>query len=328
MGKLPDPKFWRGKRVLVTGAEGFKGRWLVRWLTMLGGIVYTTHRTDITNIHSITNLIAQASPEIVIHMAAVTTVQEAFEDPVKAMETNIVGTTTLLHVLSQLKVAKVILNVTTDKVYHIDGMDRGYTELDSLGGLEPYAVSKVGSELVSKMYQRTYKLPLATARAGNVIGGGDWKQSRIIPNFVFAYRDGKSMQVNVDAVRPWQYVLDCLCGYLLLCERLYENNAFVGAWNFASNEYESRSVQWIVDEMNRYVVPKVPYTLIDDRGYYETKSLKLCSDKARKVLGWEPKYDMEQTIKRTAQWYVQYLTGMPAEKLYTSELEDYMDEWS
>ena len=322
--KLPDPKFWEGKRVFVTGAEGFKGTWLVQWLGKLGAIVETNETMDICDATAMKQIVAKFHPEIAILMAAMTTVQEAVEDPLETVRTNALGTVTLLEALKNIHGIRAILNVTTDKVYHIEGIDRGYSEFDPLGGLELYAVSKVCAEHICKVYQKTYKLPLVTARAGNVIGGGDWKVSRIIPNYYYAYIYGTTLQVNPDAVRPWQYVLDCLCGYLLLCERLYDNTAYVGAWNFASNEFESRSVQWIVDEMNKYFIPTVPYKLIDTRGYYETKNLKLCSDKARNILQWIPKYDMQETIKRTAAWYNHFIEGYSPEALNELEINAYM----
>ena len=287
----------------------------------MGTIIHTNEYVDLCNRKLLTEYIKGFQPEIVIHLAAVTTVQEALENPVETYRTNALGTLTLLEILREIPSIKAILNVTTDKVYHIEGIDRGYVESDTLGGLENYAVSKACSELISTVYKKTFKLPLVTARAGNVIGGGDWKDSRIIPNYYAAYKNKTILDVNIDAVRPWQYVLDCLCGYLLLCENLYENTSYVGAWNFASNEYEARSVQWIVDEMNKYFNPKVEYRFIDARGYYETKNLKLCSNKAHTVLEWVPKYDMEETIRRTAQWYLAYDSGLD---LYDTELEEYL----
>lgn len=304
--KLPNPEFWKNKRVYVTGSEGFKGKWLVKWLYMMGAIIETNQTVDICEGFTIKSQLDAFQPEIVIHLAAVSTIQEALINPVRAITVNVEGTTNLLELLKGVYSVKAILNVTTDKVYHVEGIDRGYTEQDALGGLEPYAVSKACSEAVSTMYQKTYKLPLATARAGNVIGGNDWKETRIVPTYFRAWKEGKVLDVNVNAIRPWQYVLDALCGYLLLCEKLYDNTSYVGAWNFASNEFESRSVQWLVDEMNLYFSPKVKYRLIDDRGYYETKILKLNSEKARKVLGWEPRYSMADMIRYTCAWYKEF----------------------
>jgi len=324
--KLPSRAFWDGKRVFITGSKGFKGRWLVQWLDKLGSIIETNETIDICDRNAIEEKIQQFKPEIVILLAAVSTVQEAFLDPVKAIETNAVGTVTLLDIMKNMKGIKAILNVTTDKVYHMEGVDRGYSELDTLGGLETYAVSKVCSEYISKVYQKTYKMPIVTARAGNVIGGGDFKRSRIIPNFYYAYVEKTVLDVNADAIRPWQYVLDCLCGYLLLCEKLYNNKAYVGAWNFASNEYESRSVAWIVDEMNKYFSPIVDSHCIMDRGFFETKHLTLCSDKARNILQWEPMYDMEEMIRRTANWYRSFIIGQPLEYLHDQEIDEYMGE--
>jgi CDP-glucose 4,6-dehydratase len=323
--KLPNIDFWKEKRVYITGAKGFKGRWMTLWLSRMGAIVSSNGDVDICSESRIREQLELFQPEIVIHMAAVSTVKEALDDPMEAIRTNALGTISLLEILRDIPGIKAILNVTTDKVYHIEGVDRGYIESDALGGLETYAISKVCSEHISTVYQKTYGLPLATARAGNVLGGGDWKRSRIIPNFYYAYNEDTILDVNINAVRPWQYVLDALCGYLLLCEKLYDNNAYVGAWNFASNEFESRTVQWIVDEMNRWFSPKLEYHCIDDRGFYETKNLKLCSDKARKALNWEPMYDMKETVRRTAAWYLRYMQGEDEEVLYLYEIDKYME---
>ena len=168
--KLPDPQFWKDNRVLVTGGHGFKGTWLVKWLTKMGSAVLCTG-SDLCDKYGLSLSIKDFQPEIVIHLAAISTVQEAFKNPTLAIQTNVVGTTTLLECLKGVKNLRAILNVTTDKVYHVEGIDRGYVENDALGGLEMYAISKACSELVSDVYQKTYKLPLATARAGNVLGG-------------------------------------------------------------------------------------------------------------------------------------------------------------
>lgn len=319
--RLPDPSFWKNKKVFLTGAEGFKGRWLVRWLGHLGAVVRTNGQVSVVDRKGMSDAIQRYQPEIVIHMAAVSTVPEAFADPPKAIETNALGTIILLDILRGVPDIKAILNVTTDKVYHVAGIDRGYIETDALGGLEPYAISKVCSENISTVYQKTYKLPLATARAGNVLGGGDWTAGRIVPCFYEAYKASSVLDVNAQAVRPWQYVLDALNGYLLLCEELHKNDSYVGAWNFGSNEYASRSVQWLVDELNKHTTPKVAYRVIEDRGFYETVSLKLCCDKAHKALGWYPLYSVPETVKRTAEWYTLYLSGGDAESLFDDEIE-------
>jgi CDP-glucose 4,6-dehydratase len=324
--RLPNPAFWEGKRVFVTGAKGFKGRWLVLWLEKLGAVIETNDTIDIRDTGSLSILLQRFRPEIVIHLAAVSTVQEAFHDPIKTIDINAVGTISLLENLRYIKSVKAILNVTTDKVYHVEGIERGYNEYDALGGLEIYAVSKVCSELISRVYRWTYNLPLATARAGNVIGGGDFKRSRIVPNYYYAQIENKTLQVNKDAIRPWQYILDCLCGYLILCESLYDNENYKGAWNFASNEFESRSTQWLVDNLNTYFPKRIEYQLVDDRGFYETKRLKLTSGKAKTALDWVPKYDMEEMAYRTASWYINFMEGQSLDSLHEKEIDTYMEK--
>lgn len=319
----PDRNFWKYKKVLVTGGEGFKGKWLVEWLRELGAIVIAPTE-DICNYMFYRDLVIWNNIDIVFHLAAVSTVHEAFLNPVKAISTNAVGTTVLLDVLKSVGYIKAIINVTTDKVYQIKDIERGYTEQEALGGQEIYSVSKVCSELISKVYAKTFGMPIATARAGNVIGGGDFTESRIIPNYIKAKSSKATLKITEGAIRPWQYVLDALCGYLLLAERLYNNTAYMGGWNFASNEFESQTVQWLVDEMNKYFEYGVSYTLVPSQGFLETQVLKMNSEKAKKALGWFPKYTMEEMVKRTAWWYNRYAKGDNPADLYSKEISEYM----
>jgi len=325
--KYPDREFWKVKKVFITGATGFKGSWLKCWMIKLGANVKTNSNLDICDKETVLDMLYSFKPEIVFHLAAKSTVQEAFSDPIETIRSNTLGTITILEVLKKLNCAKAIINVTTDKVYYTQDIERGYTEGDTLGGNEIYSISKVCSEYISRVYRWTYKLPVASVRAGNVIGGGDFKESRLIPNYYNAYLSGEKLSIIKDAVRPWQYVLDALCGYILLAEKLYENSSYVGAWNFSSNEYEAKTVQWIVDEMNRYFTPKVEYEFVNDRGYYETKLLRLSSKKAITALNWEPIYSMEEMIKDTATWYFGYF-GNSALSLMNTFIEKYEDRYA
>jgi CDP-glucose 4,6-dehydratase len=301
----PDSLFWDGKKVLITGASGFKGSWLGIWLYKLGANIIPCD-LNVCDYGTLFYYINEYKPEIVFHLAAVSTIQEAMSEPGKAIAVNAAGTCNLLDALDKVGCAKAIINVTTDKVYYPIQFDCGYTEKDIIGGMDIYSISKVCSEYISRVYRWTYKMPVATARAGNVIGGGDFKSTRLVPAYYNAWKNGTKMEVVKDAIRPWQYVLDALCGYIILAEKLYENSTYVGAWNFASNEYDLRTAQWIIDELNKYFDPKVEYDLIDNRDYYETKQLMISSKKSRDALGWEPRYKMEDMIESTALWYKEY----------------------
>ena len=324
--RMPSPEFWKNKRVFITGAEGFKGKWLVKWLTRMGSIIGTNETKDIRNLPLMNCYMEFFKPEIVIHLAAISTVWEAHKNPIETTSVNALGTQTIFEICRSIPSVKAILNITTDKVYDVTNnkeIVQECREEDSLGGYEVYSASKVCSEIITKVYQTTYGLPIATARSGNVIGGGDWKYSRIVPNYFEAYKNNTVLKVKQGAVRPWQYVLDALCGYLLLAENLYESKDYATAWNFGPSDKHASvaTVKWLVDSLNKHCLPSVLYDLVGDLGYYETQVLTLNSDFSHRYLDWYPKYSLDDMVEKTAQWYLSHFQGLDLTDL---QLEEYI----
>ncbi|MDD5593277.1 MAG: CDP-glucose 4,6-dehydratase, partial [Candidatus Margulisbacteria bacterium] len=267
--------FWRNKKVFITGHTGFKGSWLCLWFHSLGaritgyalepptdpnlydlcavGEVVDSVRADIRDRETLEQTLRRARPEIVIHLAALPIVRESYRVPAETFSTNVMGTVNVLEAARHCAGVKAIVNVTTDKVYENKVRGKRYVEGDSLGGHDPYSSSKVCSELIAQAYRRSYGQSVATARAGNVIGGGDWAADRLVPDFVRSILKGKKLVIrNPKAVRPWQHVLEPLAGYLLLAEKLYRSGAqYAGAWNFGPDKEGARSVEWVIKKLCR-----------------------------------------------------------------------------
>ncbi|WP_176554365.1 CDP-glucose 4,6-dehydratase [Bacillus sp. Marseille-P3800] len=329
-----DKSFWQGKRVLITGHTGFKGRWLCAWLGRLGAHVYGLSEasgdrmfeqqleqsfgirqfmTDILNPVQVEEVVDEVQPEIIFHMAAQPIVSEAYIKARATIELNIMGAVNLLEAVRKQKKSNVlaIINVTTDKVYENKEWVWGYREGDELGGSEPYSTSKSCSELITSMYGQAFfhsksgrPIPIATARIGNVIGGTDWSKDRLLPDCIRAIQEGKSLKVRSRyATRPWQHALEPLSGYLLLAQKLVEKGqSFSGPWNFAVPE--EKSVDYVVDVIQR----EYPNRLNVEYGqgtFYEASNLKLDSSKARLTLGWKPRWNVETAIKKTVSFYLQ-----------------------
>jgi CDP-glucose 4,6-dehydratase len=324
--------FFHDKRVFVTGHTGFKGAWLCLWLHHLGARItgYSLHPPTEPNlyrlaevnelVHSVTGdvrdpaLLAEAlrdaAPEIVIHMAAQAIVLDSYADPVSTYSTNVMGTVNLLEAIRRTTGVRAVIVVTTDKCYENREWVWGYRENEPLGGHDPYSSSKASAELVSAAYRRSFFADnhdgpsLATVRAGNVIGGGDWGKNRLIPDCVRAFASGEHILIrNPSAVRPWQHVLNPLSGYLNLAKRLAtEGSAFAEAWNFGPVADEARPVQWIVDRMANDIVD---FKWEQDPAFYphETFYLKLDSTKALTRLGWKPCWNLETALDKTLEWY-------------------------
>ncbi|HEY3970391.1 MAG TPA: CDP-glucose 4,6-dehydratase [Solirubrobacteraceae bacterium] len=364
-----DPGFWRARRVLLTGHTGFKGAWLSLWLQSLGAEVtgislgampskpslYELARVgegmaasiacDIRDAPTLARELARARPEIVIHMAAQPLVRRSFLAPSETYETNVMGTVNLLEAVRGCASVRALVVVTSDKCYENREQKGGYREGDALGGHDPYSSSKAAAELVTSAYRRSFfsaegSPRVATARAGNVIGGGDWGEDRLIPDIVRATvagapaGAGASLSTappadtagptdrgeplrlrNPSAVRPWQHVLCPLSGYLLLAEALCESSDYARAWNFGPTHSDARTVEWVVRRISALWPGGVPWEI--DRGEHphEAPLLELDSKQARERLGWASPLDLEAALRMTVEWYLAWREGRDVREL-------------
>lgn len=331
--------FWENKRVLITGHTGFKGSWLSIWLSELGANVIgyalkpptipslfevcdlekkvTSIIGDIRNFKMLRDVLEKYQPEIIFHMAAQSLVRYSYKEPVKTYETNVMGTVNVFEACRYTQSVKTIVNITSDKCYENRDLVRGYKENDPMGGHDPYSSSKGCAELVTNAYIRSYfnadnykhnDTVLASVRAGNVIGGGDWGEDRLIPDCVKALFKKKLIVIrNPEAVRPWQFVLEPLYGYLLLAQRLYKNGSkFSGAWNFGPDNKNTKPVKWLVERIIKLWGDKASW-VVDKREHpHEARCLKLNSSKAKSKLGWHPRLDLNLALRRTIEWYKAY----------------------
>lgn len=348
-GEMSLTEFYKGKKVLVTGHTGFKGAWLCYWLELLGAEVtgYALPPTTSPNLHSllapafpqtladITNKdrlsdhLQAHRPELVFHLAAQALVRESYQDPLGTFHTNIVGTWNLLDCVSQSASVKAVVFVTTDKCYRNDNQANPFSEDSPLGGHDPYSASKACAEILCESWRSSYWKSagsplLATARAGNVIGGGDWAKDRLIPDAVRALQNRKTLMIrNPLYTRPWQHVLDPLCGYLLLGKKLFEGKPqFAHAWNFAPPANQSIRVQDVLAILNK-TLPKLHWQTDTNQHPHEASTLSLLSDKASQELGWNSRWNVIQAIDETAAWYSQWLEGASPSSLCQKQIELY-----
>lgn len=327
--------FYRGKRVLLTGHTGFKGAWLALWLESLGAEVlgYALTPTTQPNLFEAIGLGGRIQsrlgdirdgvklqaafrdhrPELVFHLAAQALVSASYQDPLETFSTNVVGTASVLEACRSSEVVRSVVVVTSDKCYENQGWARGYRESDGLGGFDPYSASKGCAELVSSSYRRSFLEKqgkgLATARAGNVMGGGDWTVGRLIPDCLRALADGQPIALrSPDSVRPWQHVLEPLSGYLLLGRCLFEDpSAFAEAWNFGPELKDARPVREVVDLCYRSWGLEPTWRKETEEGPQEASVLRLDSSKARLRLGWQPAWGLEEALTHTLAWHRAYL---------------------
>lgn len=329
-------EFYRGKRVFVTGHTGFKGSWLCLWLSEMGAEVtgyalepptkpslFVGARVadliksiigDIRDFDSLKRALYAAEPEIVIHMAAQPLVRLSYKEPVLTYETNVMGTIHILEAMRMLGKVKAFVNVTTDKCYENREWPWGYREIEPMGGYDPYSNSKACSELVTSSYRnsffndseygKSHGTAIASARAGNVIGGGDWADDRLIPDIVRSLLDKKEILIrNPTSIRPWQYVLEPLSGYLLLAMRLYDKGPeFAEAWNFGPEDNDARSVEWIVEKICRLWGQDASYRIDSGQKPHEANFLKLDISKSKQRLGWTPRWSLDRAIESTLSW--------------------------
>ena len=350
--------FWAGKRVFLTGHTGFKGSWLSLWLQSLGAevtgyalkpatqpnlfevaSVIKGMRSIIGDIRDLDNLkkaMKEANPDILIHMAAQPLVRYSYANPVETYATNVMGTVHVLEAARENKNIKAILNVTSDKCYDNKEIDRGYREDEPMGGFDPYSNSKGCAELVSSAYRNSFfnidqyqehGVALATARAGNVIGGGDWAEDRLIPDFMRAIEAKQKVSIrNPYAIRPWQYVLEPLQGYLILCQKLYEQGfEFAESFNFGPNENEAKSVEWVAKEITKsWTDTEFSYEIEDAKNIvHEAQFLKLNSTKANEKLNWFSKLHTEEAIKKITDWHKSHLDKKDMRTFSLSQINEY-----
>jgi CDP-glucose 4,6-dehydratase len=330
-----NPKFWRGQKVLITGHTGFKGSWLTVWLRRLGAEVVgyslaplsepsmyniahvgddvTSIEGDVRDLAKVTAALAEHSPEVVIHMAAQALVKTAYVDPVTTFTTNVVGTLNVLEAVRKTPSVRATVCITSDKCYQNDEWVWGYRENDRMGGHDPYSSSKGCAELLISAYRDSYFNPeklaehgvgLASTRAGNVIGGGDWSKDRLVPDIMGAITTGKPVLIRrPNAVRPWQFVLEPLRGYLHLAERLYAEPArFAGAWNFGPDIEQIKPVQWIVEYLTSHWGPTARWVLDGAVHPHEDHFLRLDCTKAKSILGWRPALDLPTVLDWIVEW--------------------------
>lgn len=352
-----NPSFWDGKRVLLTGHTGFKGSWLSLWLQSMGAEVVgyalapptnpslfevaditsgmTSVIGDVRDLAQLKKTFAQHQPEIVIHMAAQPLVRYSYIEPVETYSTNVMGTVNLLEAVRATSSVKAVVNVTTDKCYENREWVWGYRENEAMGGFDPYSSSKGCAELVTAAYRNSYfhlekykqhGVAIASARAGNVIGGGDWAEDRLIPDIMRAITQAKPVNIrSPHATRPWQHVLEPLSGYLVLAERLYTEGAgYAEGWNFGPNDEDAKPVQWIVEKLIQSWGEGASWKLDGGDHPHEAHYLKLDCAKAKMRLDWYPQWHLGDTLEAIVDWHRAYRHGEDMRAVTIGQINKYI----
>jgi CDP-glucose 4,6-dehydratase len=328
-----DPGFWDGRRVLVTGHSGFKGSWLTLWLQSMGARVTGFSRSvpsspslyelahvregvesiegDVRDAKAVADAVHCSNAEVVLHLAAQPIVRRSYREPAETFAANVTGTVNVLDAVRGSDSVCAVVVVTSDKCYENRGLDRGYREDEPLGGSDPYSASKACQELVTQAYRRSFGMPLATARAGNVIGGGDFAEDRLVPDVLRAALAGEPVTVrNPAATRPWQHVLEPLSGYLVLAERVCNSGDPPVAVNFGPRDDDERPVGWIVDRLGALWPDGIEQVASEEEAPPpEASVLMLDSSLAASALGWTPAWDLGRGLQAVAEWFVAYRDG-------------------
>jgi CDP-glucose 4,6-dehydratase len=344
------------RKVLITGHTGFKGSWLCLLLKQLGADVYgyalepptspslfveakveelmTSFNGDIRDFEHLLHILNIIKPEIIFHLAAQPLVRESYKNPVETYSTNVMGTVNLLEAVRQSSGIKVVVNVTTDKCYENKEWPWAYRENEPMGGYDPYSNSKACSELVTASFRNSFfnsndylqhGVAIATARAGNVIGGGDWAEDRLIPDFIRSIAKGNKLKIRSPyAIRPWQHVLEPLSGYLSLASLLFQYGPkYSEAWNFGPDDTDAKNVEWIASKICNLWGDKAFYEIDNNPKPHEANYLKLDCSKAKTILGWYPRWDIEKALTSIVHWHKAHITGEELRKVCIGQIEEY-----
>ncbi|HXP94016.1 MAG TPA: CDP-glucose 4,6-dehydratase [Candidatus Binatia bacterium] len=344
-----DASFWRDRAVFITGNTGFKGSWLSLWLSELGaavsgyalepdtepslfaiagvGDVAETTIGDVRDLGALERSMKAAEPSVAFHLASQPLVRRGLREPVETYSTNVMGTVHFLEAVRRTPSIEAVVVVTSDKCYDNDERSRAFSETEPMGGADPYSSSKGCAELVTAAYRTSYFSDrgtphVASARAGNVIGGGDWSEDRIVPDIIRAHALGQAVKLRFpDAVRPWQHILDALCGYLVLAQRLHTERAYAEAWNFGPDEDSVVTVSEIAERMSAALGSGARWEIDAQPAAREASTLCLDSSKAKSRLGWRPQLTCERAVEWTAEWYRLWREGLPAKRTTLAQID-------
>ena len=350
-GSMPNPGFWRNKRVFVTGHTGFKGGWLTLWLSMLGAKVTgyalspntqpsffavislerhltQNHLDNINNYTTLEAALTAANPDVILHLAAQPLVRRSYAEPLETYQTNVMGTANVLQAARYCPTVQAIVVVTSDKCYENQAWPWGYRETDTLGGYDPYSNSKACQELVVSAFRQSYLqdkgVAIATARAGNVIGGGDWSEDRLIPDAMRAHAAQACLTIrSPQATRPWQYVLEPLAGYLVLAEQLCANPRLASGWNFGPQDSDVRTVEDVLKLTSQCLTGGLQWQVDTRAQPHEARLLKLDCSKAILLLGWKPQWGLEQALAHTCDWYSRASAKRSMDEISQSQITRY-----
>lgn len=354
---MPSEKFWRGRKVFLTGHTGFKGSWIALWLHQLGATVHgyalepesssnsfdafgieekiaSSTIADIRDLPDLAAAMQRADPEIILHFAAQSLVRRSYAEPIDTFATNVMGTAHLLEAARSCRSLRAAVVVTSDKCYENHDWPWAYRENDAMGGHDPYSASKGCAELLTRSYARSFfpeqqwdshQVAVASARAGNVIGGGDWSEDRLVPDFIRAALDGKPLIVrNPIAVRPWQHVLEPLAGYLMLAEKLVHTGPqYSGGWNFGPTDAHTRSVAWVSDRLTAIWGEGSSWVHRGEETLKEARTLRLDSGKAEQQLGWRGLWSLDEALSHTVNWAKAHRDGQDMAKFTVAQIDQF-----